>query len=77
MVTLKQARGLVNLTQDQLAALSGVKKSAISDIETGRVTPDKISHGTVVRLVGALRRRGLTGLTMDELFPVDRVGADV
>lgn len=69
-MTLEQARTLVKLSQGKLADASGVKKSAISDIETGRVEPENVSHGTIVRLVRALQRHGLPGLSADELFPV-------
>jgi transcriptional regulator with XRE-family HTH domain len=70
MTTLKQARNLVKLSQGQLSKASGIKKSAISDIETGRLTAERVSYGTIVRLVRALQQNGLTGLTADDLFPV-------
>jgi predicted transcriptional regulator len=70
MLNLKQARTFVNLSQSQLADVSGVKKSAISDIEQGRVQPEDVAYGTIVRIVRALQRSGLPGMTSDELFPV-------
>jgi transcriptional regulator with XRE-family HTH domain len=70
MNTLEHTRKLLKISQAQLADASGVKKSAISDIETGRVLPENVSHGTVVRLVRALQRLGIPGLDSDALFPV-------
>jgi transcriptional regulator with XRE-family HTH domain len=70
MLTLEQARTLVKLSQSQLSDASGVKKSSISDIETGRVQPENVSYGTIVRLVRALQRSGLAGVSAEEVFPV-------
>lgn len=69
-MTLKQARELVGLSQAQLAEQSGVQKSSIADIETHRVAPENVAHGTIVRLVRALQRAGIPGLTTDQIFPV-------
>lgn len=69
-MNMKQARSLVKLSQTQLARVSGVKKSAISDIERGKVSPENVAHGTVTRLVVALQRSGLPDVTAKDLFPV-------
>jgi transcriptional regulator with XRE-family HTH domain len=70
MTHLERYRSNLKITQAQLAAASGVKKSAISDIETERVAPENVSHGTITRLTRALRGFGLPGLEPDEVFPV-------
>jgi transcriptional regulator with XRE-family HTH domain len=72
-MTLKQARTLVGLTQAQLAKASGIKKSAISDIEIGRVSSEHVACRTILSLVRALRQAGLKGLTPEDLCGVETV----
>ena len=50
------ARGLIGLTQAELAAASGVSKSTVENYETGRKTP---IPATVKSIVDALTRRGI------------------
>jgi transcriptional regulator with XRE-family HTH domain len=59
--TLRDTRG--RLTQEELADLSGVDQTTISNIENGRIK--KPSWETVARLSAAL------GVEPVELFPVD------
>jgi predicted transcriptional regulator len=76
MMTLEQARGLVKVSQRQLARSAGVGKDTVCGIETGTVDPANVPYATIVRLVRALQRLGLPGLTADDLFPVhDQVAA--
>lgn len=51
-MTLTQARKRAGLTQDALAALSGVDQTTISSLETGRKASPKFD--TVMRLARAL-----------------------
>jgi transcriptional regulator with XRE-family HTH domain len=60
---LKEIRG--RLTQQELAALSGIDQTTISDIENGRIK--KPSWDTVARLSAALN------IGPAELFPVDNL----
>jgi len=67
-MTLREARDLAGLTRDRLAKAAGTTTTTIYDIETGRsVHP---SHHLVVRIVRALQRAGLAGLTIEQVFPV-------
>ena len=68
-MTLKEAREAAGLSRIALSRISGVTAPTIADIEDGR--NQNPSHRTVVRLVRALHERGLTGLTADDLFPVE------
>lgn len=74
-MTLVEARKLAGLTQHALAKLAGVKPSSIADYELGRV--QRPSFDFVVRVVRALQKRGLGGLTADQLFPVPDDGESV
>ena len=67
-VTLRDARELAGLTRERLAELAHVNATTIYDIETGRNANP--SHTNVVRIVRALQRAGLAGLTSEQLFPV-------
>jgi transcriptional regulator with XRE-family HTH domain len=67
-MTLREARDIAGLTRDRLAELSGTTATTIYDIETGRNA--RPSHETVVRIVRALQRTGLAGVTAEQLFPV-------
>lgn len=62
-MTLREARRKAQLTQDQLAELSGVDQSTISDLETGRNTDPRLS--TLTRLAEAL------GITPSDLRITD------
>ena len=69
-MTLREARRHAGLTQDQLAARSGIDQSTISDLETGRNTDPRLS--TLTRLAEAL------GITPSELrFPEPEPEASV
>lgn len=72
-ITLDTARRLLGWTQANLAAKSGLKVTAISDLETGRT--ESPGYATVMRIVGALRRGGLQGLKPEDIFPVDEATA--
>lgn len=67
-MTLKEARDLAGLTQRQLAELSGLKVTSISDVEIGRI--QRPSHEFVVRVIRALQQHGLKGITAEQIFPV-------
>lgn len=67
---LKKHRESVGLTQADLGRIVGVSRFLISKIETGQVFYEDVAHGTIVRIVRALNRRGLVRLTTDDLFPV-------
>lgn len=67
-MTLKDARRLAGLTQAQLAAAAGLRLTTISDLELGRNR--RPAHEIVVKVVRALQRNGLAGVTTDDLFPV-------
>lgn len=51
-LTVREARERKRLTQEQLAAESGIDQSTISDLETGRHTNPRLT--TVQRLADAL-----------------------
>src|SRR5947208_3616649 len=68
-MTLKQARELAGLSPAQLEKLAGVIRNTVYDLEAGRNR--RPSHETVTRLVRALRRSGLTGVTAEQIFPID------
>jgi transcriptional regulator with XRE-family HTH domain len=72
-MSLKEARELTGLTQKRLAQLAGVKVSSISDVELGRI--QQPSHRFVVRIIRALQDAGLRGVSAEQVFPVDEVGA--
>lgn len=62
-MTLKAARLEAKLTQEELAAKSGVEQTTISNLETGRVQSP--SWATVAALAEAL------GVDPYKLFPVE------
>lgn len=68
-ISLVDARTLLGWTQAKLAAASGLKVTAISDLETGR--NEHPGYATVMRIVGALQDGGLKGLKPEDVFPVD------
>jgi transcriptional regulator with XRE-family HTH domain len=69
-MTLKQARKALAWTQQQLEAASGVQQQHISDLENDRI--GQVSYATVAKLVKALHKAGLRGVTAEELFPLDK-----
>lgn len=68
---LKDARRLVGLSQAQLDDLAGLRRGTTADIEQGR--NNRPAHETVTRYVRAFRRKGLDGVTAEDLFPVPEV----
>lgn len=66
--SLVDLRDLLGWTQARLSTESGVKVTAISDIENGRTANP--GYVTVMRLVNALQRAGLSGLKADQVFAV-------
>jgi transcriptional regulator with XRE-family HTH domain len=64
-MTLKEARRLTNLTQQKLEELAVVDRGAVYDLEAGRNR--RPSHETVTRVVRALRKSGLPGITSDDI----------
>jgi transcriptional regulator with XRE-family HTH domain len=62
-MTLREARLQRRMTQEDLAAKSGVEQTTISNIETGRVQSP--SWDTVAKLSAAL------GYQPHDIFPVD------
>lgn len=67
-MTLQQARVALGINPSELAREAGVKRTTIVDIEAKRnLNP---SHVSVTKIIRALHRRGLTGVTAEEIFPV-------
>ncbi len=67
-MNLREARNLAGLSRNRLAEMAGTTTTTIYDLETGRNANP--AHETVVRIIRALQRVGLSGLTMDQIFPV-------
>lgn len=67
-MSLEHARGLLKWNQSQLAREAGETHGNIRDLETGKNA--RPSYVLVMRIVNALRRGGLTGITPEEIFPV-------
>lgn len=67
-LNLVEARALLKWSQGKLSEESGIKITQISDIETGRTKNP--GYTAVMRLVAALQRGGLVGLTHDDVFPI-------
>ena len=67
-MTLQQARTVLGWSQSELARRAGETHSNIRDLENGgNANP---SHALVTRVLRALHRGGLKGLTAQDLFPV-------
>jgi predicted transcriptional regulator len=66
--TLKEARELLDITQVQLDQRAGVREGTTWDIESGR--NKRPAYETVTRLVRAIQRAGLKGVTAEALFPI-------
>lgn len=76
-LTLRHARELLgDLTQSALEDEAGVARGTVHDLEMGR--NKRPSYETVTRVVRALRRLGLAGVTAEQLFPIAEAeaGAD-
>ena len=58
----RAARGLLNWTQEQLAALAGVSRSTVRDFENGR---HQLHQATETLIVDTLERAGVK-LTSDQ-----------
>lgn len=67
-MTLADARGLLGWSQSKLADESGVLKTAISDIESGRTRNP--GYQNVMRLIKAMQRGGMPGLKTEDVFPL-------
>lgn len=67
-MTLKDARAALGWSQQKLEAESGVSQQQISRYETGEI--ERVGLDQAQRIVKALHRAGLKGLTLDDLFPV-------
>lgn len=50
---IKERRQQVNMTQEELAEQSGVSRTLISGLESGRITVT--TTGTLVKIAGALK----------------------
>lgn len=70
-MTLVEARGFLGWTQTRLAQEVGTSVSAINDIEHGRNKNPGFRQ--VMRIVKALQRGGLGGLSPEDVFQVERV----
>lgn len=67
-LTLKEARGLAGLSQLGLDDAASVPRGTTFDLESGRNR--RPAYDTVVKLVRALQRAGLSGLAAEQVFPV-------
>lgn len=68
-LTLRQARELLGLSQQQLAERAGEKRSAIDDIENGR--SKRPNYVLVMNVFRALQQAGLNGIRVEDIFPID------
>ena len=67
VTTMKLQRAKRDLTQAQLADLSGITRKSINAIESGRMVPSTIL---------ALKLARTLGVTVEELFSIEPAGAD-
>jgi putative transcriptional regulator len=65
--TMKLQRAKRDLTQAQLADLSGITRKSVNAIESGRMVPSTIL---------ALKLARTLGVTVEELFSIEPAGAD-
>lgn len=73
-MSLADARRLLGWSIRRLAAEAGEKPSNISDLEpvSGRAPRNaNPSHQLVTKVIAALQRGGLVGLTAADVFPVE------
>jgi putative transcriptional regulator len=66
VTTMKLQRAKRDLTQAQLADLSGITRKSINAIESGRMVPS---------IILALKLARTLGLTVEELFSIEPAGA--
>jgi putative transcriptional regulator len=66
VTTIKLQRAKRDLTQAQLAELSGITRKSINAIEAGRMVPSTIL---------ALKLARTLGVTVEELFSIEPAGA--
>lgn len=64
VTTMRVQRARLNLTQAQLADMSGITRKSINAIESGRMVPSTIL---------ALKLARTLGVTVEELFSLDPV----
>jgi transcriptional regulator with XRE-family HTH domain len=67
-ISLKHARERADLSQRELERRAGLTKGVVNQIESGR--NKRPAHEVVTKLVRALQRSGLAGITAEEVFPV-------
>jgi putative transcriptional regulator len=67
VTTMKMQRAKRDLTQAQLAHLSGITRKSVNAIESGRMVPSTIL---------ALKLARTLGVTVEELFSIEPAGAD-
>lgn len=67
-MTLAEARELAGLNKSDLDEKAGLPKGTTHDLESGRNR--RPAHDVVTRIVRALRKAGLQGVTAEQLFPV-------
>ena len=65
MLTLKQTRDLVRVSQQGLADASGVELHLITKIEQGATK--RPAHELVVKVVRGLQRLGMAGISSDQI----------
>ena len=68
VTTMKLQRAKRDLTQAQLADLSGITRKSINAIESGRMVPSTIL---------ALKLARTLGVTVEELFSIEPAGAEL
>lgn len=66
VTTMKLQRARGDLTQAQLADLSGITRKSINAIETGRMVPS---------IILALKLARTLGVTVEDLFSIEPAGA--
>jgi putative transcriptional regulator len=67
VTTMKLQRAKRDLTQAQLAHLSGITRKSVNAIESGRMVPSTIL---------ALKLARTLDVTVEELFSIEPAGAD-
>lgn len=72
-LSLREARELLEWTPGRLADESGIKLSAVYDIESGK--NKNPGYLTVSALVKALKRGGLSGVQADDIFGADEAAS--
>lgn len=67
-IALKDARGLVGMSQSDLDRAANLPAGTVHALESGRI--ESPSWARVVLIVRALQAAGLKGITGEQLFPV-------